>query len=72
MEVYQDLEKEVLKQKTNMIRKDKLYGWIFHFNPFRNKWEAVYKDNYKELFSGGTNVIRNSSLEVLKDIIVNK
>lgn len=38
----------------------------------RNKWEAVYKDNYKELFSGGTNVIRNSSLEVLKDIIVNK
>lgn len=37
MEVYQDLEKEVLKQKTNMIRKDKLYGWIFHFNPFKKQ-----------------------------------
>lgn len=72
METYQDLEPHYNKKLKPMIRKDKLYGWIFHFNPFRNKWEAVHKDNYKELFSGGSNVIRNSSLELLKNEIVNK
>ncbi len=72
METYQDLEQEAINKKTNMLRKDKLYGWIFHFNPFRNKWEAVHRDHYHELFSGGSNVLRNSSLEVLKHQITNR
>lgn len=53
------------------MRKDKLYGWLFHYNPFRTRWEAVHKDNYHDLFNGGNNVLRHKSREVLEEIIKN-
>jgi hypothetical protein len=53
-----------------MLRKDKLYGWLFHYNPFRNRWEAVHKDNYSDLFSGGNHVLRHTSRAILEKIIV--
>ncbi len=70
METYQDLEPHYKNQKT-MLRKDKLYGWLFHYNPFRNQWEAVHRNHYTDLFNGGKNVIRNSSKTVLQNIITN-
>lgn len=53
-----------------MLRKDKLYGWLFHYNAFRNRWEAVHKDHYHDLFNGGKSVLRHSSRKVLENIIV--
>lgn len=53
-----------------MLDKEKLYGWIFHYNPFRNKWEVVYKDHYHDLFNGGNYVLRHTSRKYLETLIL--
>ncbi len=53
-----------------MAKRDRLYGWLFHYNPYRNQWEAAKREHYKELFSGGKHVLRSRTLETLKDLIM--
>lgn len=52
--------------------KQHLNDWIFHWNPYREKWEGVERDNYKQLFSGGANVLRSSSIATLIEVINKK
>jgi hypothetical protein len=49
-----------------------LYGWLFTYNPFTNKWYAANRDNYSALFSDleNKNVLSSSSFETLREIIV--
>lgn len=43
-----------------------LYNWIFHFNPITNKWNAVKRENYNELFSGNSgNVLKSDDINTL-------
>ncbi len=53
-----------------MTKKENLYGWIFHYNPYRVKWEAVHKSNYHDLFNGGEHVLRHNSRKILEDVIL--
>lgn len=48
---------------------NKLYNWVFHFNPHTNLWNAVTRDNYNELFSGGKNVLRSKEINTLIKLI---
>lgn len=60
------------KVKSNPhLRRGFLYGWLFHYNNFRGKWEAVHRENYTELFNGGPNVIRHKSRQVIEEAIIN-
>lgn len=47
-----------------------LHDWLFHYNIYTNKWEAVKRDNYSELFSGDKgNVLKSSRIETLIELI---
>ena len=46
-----------------------IYDWIFHYNIYRDLWEAARRENYTQLFSGGTDVIRSTSLLTLVEIV---
>lgn len=46
-----------------------LHGFLFTYNEYSQKWCAATRDNYAELFSGGDNVIKSSSIETLIALI---
>lgn len=63
MENYQDLE--------NKDTKASLGDWITRYNPHRQCYEGVKRDNYFELFSGDKgNVIRANTHAFLEEIII--
>lgn len=46
-----------------------LYNWVFHFNPYQNRWFAVKRENYGQLFSGGPDVLKSNEISTLVSII---
>lgn len=48
---------------------EKLHGWVFTYNSVAQKWEAVTRDNYFDLFNGGSK-LSSSSIETLIEIII--
>jgi len=50
---------------------DKLHDWVFHYNIYRNVWEAAKRDDYNKLFSGDNmeSVLRSSSINTLIELI---
>lgn len=50
---------------------DNLQEWVFHYNIYTKKWEAVKRDNYNDLFCDQTSphIIRSSRILTLVDII---
>ena len=53
-----------------MEKKNYIHDFIFHFNTYTSKWNAVTRDNYNELFSGDKgNVISSSSIQTLEYLI---
>jgi hypothetical protein len=46
-----------------------LGDFVFHYNEYTNQWQCASRDNYRELFSGGNNVLSSSRFEVLVEII---
>lgn len=49
-----------------------LYGWLFTYNPFTDKWRAAKSEHKEELFSSfkGENVISSSKIETLIELII--
>lgn len=48
-----------------------LYDWVFNFNPYKNIWNAVKREDYKDLFneSASDNVLSSSNIETLTSLI---
>ena len=47
-----------------------LHDFVFHYNHLNNKWSAVKRDHYAELFSGNKgNVISSSQISTLIALI---
>lgn len=47
-----------------------LHDWIFHYNSYKNRWDATTRDNYPALFSGlNEGVISSSNFNTLIEII---
>lgn len=47
-----------------------VHDFIFHYNHLNNKWSAVKRDNYNELFNGNKgNVISSSDIKTLLSLI---
>jgi len=54
------------------MNKKYLYGWIFTYNPFEDRWKAVNRDNYYKLFndSGNEIILESRNIDTLQDIII--
>lgn len=47
-----------------------LQQWVFHFNPYSQKWLATTREHFPELFSGNKgNVLSSSNIDTLVDLI---
>lgn len=49
-----------------------LYGWIFTFNPFMDRWIATNRDNYFKLWNEGSQeaVLESRTVDALKEMII--
>lgn len=61
--------KALVKQMEKIEDMEKLHGWVFTYNSVAQKWEAVTRDNYFDLFSGGPK-LSSSSIETLTELII--
>lgn len=54
------------------MRNEELYGWVFSYNPFIDKWMSTNRDNYHKLFSNidDESVIKSSSIDTLCELII--
>lgn len=61
---------DYLTTKNNM-KNEKLYNWIFYFNPYEQLWFAFERENYQGFFTNRTKVkhIHSESIEDLIKII---
>lgn len=50
---------------------DNLYDYVFHYNPYNKKWNAIPRDKYLEYWSskGVEGVLSSSSYETLLELI---
>jgi len=48
-----------------------IHNWIFNFNEHTQKWVAVTRDNYFDLFnsSNSENCLKSSSIDTLIELI---
>jgi len=46
-----------------------IYDWVFHYNIYTSKWNAVRRENYHQLFNGGKDVLSSSEIDTLITII---
>lgn len=61
--------KALVKQMEKIEDMEKLHGWVFTYNSVAQKWEAVTRDNYFDLFNGGPK-LSSSSIETLTELII--
>lgn len=48
-----------------------LQDWVFHWNEYTDRWEAVKRDHYTELWNGDNgNVIRSKNVDTLIALII--
>lgn len=68
-EVYTDYEiKEFAAVPSNVS--DPLYDWVFHFNPYIKKWEAINREVYNQHWNGYTNgVAKHENINILISLI---
>jgi hypothetical protein len=53
-------------EETDEIQKGALYGYIFHFNHYREEWVAIPRDEYVDYWNGKcSNCISNKDLDSL-------
>lgn len=51
------------------MKNEYLQGWVFHFNPYTNEWNAFIREHYVSYFNGmgGGDILRASNMgELLK------
>ena len=54
-----------------MMNKENLQQWLFHFNPFTDKWCAAKRSDFTQFFNGDKgDLLHSSDIEVLKDLII--
>lgn len=47
-----------------------LYDWVFHYNPYINKWQAIHRDVYMHHWNGETNgVVEHENIDILISLI---
>lgn len=46
-----------------------LHNWVITYNQYTNSWLAASRDNAKELFSGGPNVLKFKNIDTLIAIL---
>ncbi len=53
------------------MAKSNLYGWLFTYNPYQNKWSCAKRDNYADMFSDrkSKQVYSSTKIETLIEII---
>ena len=49
--------------------KNHLSDWIINYNYITKTWRAVKRDDYRELFNGGNNIIKSNKLDTLVEIL---
>ncbi len=51
--------------------KEVLYDWIFIYNPYRDEYQAVKRENFQELYSGDKGgVLRSKDFKTLESLII--
>jgi hypothetical protein len=45
------IKNETTKGSDNDIDKPYYYDWLFHFNPYTNRWYAFNRSNYNHYFN---------------------
>lgn len=55
-----------------MSDKKFMYGWLFTYNPFTDRWMATNRDNYFKLWNEGPNeaVLESRNIDSLIEIII--
>lgn len=46
-----------------------IHNWIFNFNEYTQKWSAVTRDNYFDLFNGCKDCLKSSNINTLIELI---
>ena len=55
------------------MNKEQLWGWIFQFNPYIQKYMATTRENYHELSNGDKgNVLYAETMSILEKLILEK
>lgn len=50
---------------------NELFDWVFHYNPYTQKWNATKREHATELFNGNNgHVISSSSVDTLVELII--
>lgn len=58
---------------SNLNYRTHLGDWVFHFNTYTKKWEAVERAYYNELFNGDKgHVVKSSDINTLIQVINRK
>lgn len=52
-----------------MTKKAYLYDWVFTFNPYTEKYQAVKRDNFTDLFSKNSNRLHANTMDKLEEKI---
>lgn len=54
------------------MKNEELYGWIFSYNPFKNTWRSVNRDNYYKLWneSASEAILESPDINSIIDIII--
>ena len=65
-EVYQDVEPFYEPKELAYLE-----DWVFHYNSFRNEWNAVPRETYSEYWNNYKNagVLRSKHLNTLLDLL---
>lgn len=54
-----------------MQEREYLHNWVFHFNPFKEIWYAIPRDNYLEYWENPNNprVLKSSDINTILEIL---
>ena len=50
---------------------EELQQYVFHYNPFKNTWNAIPRDKYVDYWNGydGKEIIKSSNIKTLIELI---
>jgi hypothetical protein len=50
---------------------DKLFNYVFHYNPFNKLWSAIPRDSYQDYWDGTKNkgILKSKEIKTLMELI---